>query len=110
MRVMSGEGDAGGERFLPCVKSGQLCPRTRLRYIVVISVVPTGTPVDARSHRRPCCPLPVWVLGAAFRLAVPRGWIGYWCMGANPPCWVVGECRGRFRGVYSSASGCDLQC
>lgn len=43
MRVVSGKGDAGGERFLPCVESGQLCPRTRLRYIVVFSV---GLPVS----------------------------------------------------------------
>ena len=30
---------------------------------------------DARSHRRPCFPLPVRVLGGAFRLATPRRWI-----------------------------------
>ena len=66
-----GEG-AGVRRFPECVESGQLCPRTRLRYIVFALVGSTSCLADARSHRRPCFPLPVRVMGAAFRLATPR--------------------------------------
>lgn len=52
---------------------------------------PTGFPADARSHRRPYCPLPVRVLGAAFRLAAPREWIVDLLHGGISCCSLTGK-------------------